>query len=285
MKNVCIVTDSSIQFPKPNFVGRELIHVIPFDVYFDGKIISNDETMRAKQLPKIASDSENPHLVPPDPDRIREVFSQLSSQYEMVFAVFLSREITGFYKNAFQAIESLQGKSHIQLIDSKTTSAGLGLIIQRLLDAILAGDDINQIERRLRKMIPRIYTLICTPSLSYLHYNHFIEKPQSIISEMLGIIPIFTLEEGKLSPIEKVKSQRHALMYFQEFIEEFDEIEHIAYIQSAKPNFKDAKNFNDSVLSVFPATAFSKHLINLPLSVLFGPRSNCLIVLEKSPGL
>lgn len=281
MKNVCIITDSSVQFPKPNFIGREMITIIPLDIYYKGHLLSEEEQVRPNQLPRTASEKDAPHLISPDPEYIRKVLINLSQQAEILYGIFLSKEFTPMFDHACQAANSLKGKIDITIIDSKTTSVGLGLLIQKLVERILSGEYSDHTDRYIRNMISRLYTLVCTPSLSYLHHNGFIERTQSILSEMLGIIPIFTLEDGFLSPIEKVKSIRHALSYFHEFIEEFEEIEHIAYIQSAKPNFKEGKIFHDNIMSTHVDVTFTKHLINLPLSMLFGPRSNFLFILEN----
>jgi DegV family protein with EDD domain len=280
MRNACIVTDGSVQLPKPNFIGRNLINILPFEIHYNGRIFSERDPLRAQQLPKIASELHKPHLISPDQDRLWQLFTNLSAQYETIYAIFISKELAGVYQNACEAAESLKGKVQISVIDSKTTSVGLGILIQNLVNLIISGEDQAKIERKLRSLISHTYTLICVPSLSYLHFNGFIEETQSIISQMLGMIPIFTLEDGALSPIEKVKNHRHAISYFQEFVEEFEKIDHIAFVQSAKPNFKDAKTFHDSITAEFPSVIFTKHLINLPLAILFGPKSNSLFVLE-----
>jgi len=281
MNSVCVVTDSSAQFPKPNFNGQHLINIVPLEIYINNSKILQYSEYKASQLPKLANEKINPRLTSPSVETLHNVFWNLSKTYETIFGIFLSGDLNDCYKNALEAAEAIRGKTDIQIIDSKTTSVGLGVLVQRLVEAVLRGDNATQIDRKIRSMIPHTYTLFCTPSLSYLQYNGFIDYSQSTISEMLGILPIFTLEDGRITPIEKVRSRRHALNYFQEFLEEFVSIYHIAFIQSAKPNFKDAKVFHENIQTTFPDTSFTKHIINLPLSILFGPRSNGLIVCEK----
>ena len=280
MNSVCVITDSTAQFPKPNFNGQQLVNVIPLEININNTKVLQYSDYKASHLPKTANLKENPELLAPSVERLRKVFINLSQSYETIFGIFLSGDLNDCFQNALEAAEAVRGKTDIQIIDSKTTSVGLGILVQRLVEAVLRGDNATQIDRQIRSMIPHTYTLFCTPSLSYLHHNGFIDYSQTMISEMLGILPIFTLEDGRITPIEKVRSRRHALNYFQEFLEEFVSIYHIAFIQSAKPNFKDAKIFHENAKTSFPDTGFTKHIINLPLSILFGPRSNGLIVCE-----
>ena len=280
VKDACIVTDASAQFPKPIFPGSNLLTIVPFKYGCDEKTVRDPDAVKVNELPEIVPENLYPLLSPPDVITLRNIFIQLSQQYRTIFAIFLSNQVCGVYSNALEAAETLKGKIDIQVIDSMTTSVGLGLLIQKVIESILAGNDADEIHMKIRNMIPRLYTLICTPSLSYLHRNRFLEKTQSIISEMLGIIPIYTFEEGRLTPIEKVNSMHQAYSFYQEFLEEFENIEHIAFIQSIKPNFNDIKTFSDFIFTTFPDAAFSKNLINVPMSLLFGPQSNSLIILE-----
>ncbi len=281
MRQACLVTDNSAQFSKPNFPGQNLIHIVPLDLQMNGQRINPEDDVKANLLPKIVTGKNKPQVSSPSADYFYKKFQALSFHFDPIIAIFLSSGLNKCYQNAVEAAETIKGKADILIIDSKTTSVGLGLLIMSALEAIRDGHSLLQIDRKIRNLLPHLYTLFCIPSLSYLQYNGFLDETQAVISEMLGVLPIFSLEDGQLTPIEKVKSVRHSLGYYQEFLEEFDQLDHVAYVQSAKTNFKDAKIFQDNVQTIFPELTFSKHIINLPLSILLGPRSSSLIALEK----
>jgi hypothetical protein len=71
------------------------------------------------------------------------------------------------------------------------------------------------------------------------------------------------------------------LVYYQEFIEEFEQLQHIALLQNIPPSPQDAQLLRDYVHESFPRTPFTTHPINLPLATLFGPRSSGLFVIES----
>jgi fatty acid-binding protein DegV len=132
-----------------------------------------------------------------------------------------------------------------------------------------------------RSMIPHIFMMFCTPSLSYLHGAGFVDQGQAFISDMLGLLPIFSLEEGKISAIEKVRNTRGLVDFMQEFICEFDELTHIAFLQSTTPLAHEVRAMREHAQTCFPQTPFSEHHLNLPLASLIGPRSVGLVVVEK----
>jgi DegV family protein with EDD domain len=281
MDSICILTDSSAQFPKPTFKGYKQVTILPLEVHLNGSALDNDNNMHADQLPRNANEKLHPTLKSPSIEKIHSLFVNLSQYYDTIIGIFLSSELNRCFQNAHEATLALSGKVEIHLIDSKTTSVGLGLLVQKAAEAVSDGINAVQVERMVRGLVPLTYSLICTQNLSYLYFNGFADQTQSIISEMLGLLPIFALEEGQITTVEKVKSHRHAISYFQEFLDEFTHLQHISFLQSAKPNFKDAKILQESVRNTFPEISFTKHIINLPLAALFGPRSIGLIVVES----
>jgi len=281
MDSICILTDSSAQFPKPTFRGCKQVTILPLEVQLNGSSLSEETNLHADQLPKNANDKLHPRLISPSVEKMHSLFVNLSQYYDTIIGIFLSAELNSCFQNSHEATLALSGKVKIHLIDSKTTSVGLGLLVQKAAEAVYDGMNAMQVERMVRGLVPLTYSLICTQNLSYLYFNGFADQTQSIISEMLGLLPIFALEEGQITTIEKVKSHRHAISYFQEFLDEFNNVQHISFLQSAKPNFKDAKILQESIRNSFPNISFTKHIINLPLAALFGPRSIGLIVVES----
>ena len=69
--------------------------------------------------------------------------------------------------------------------------------------------------------------------MTYLYQSGFIGDAQALVGEMLGLLPIYTLEEGRLTPVEKARNYRQLIDFMQEFIDEFSDLYHIALIQSS----------------------------------------------------
>ena len=280
-RTTCILTDSSAQFPQLSFAGRDLVRVISLDVELGGKLYKEGGDLRPAQLKPVATTEDSPRLIAPTVDEFQEMYISLGRVYDDILVILLSAQLSDAYDNAQQAAGQLQGARPIIVINSQTTSVGLGLLVQTAAEALSEGHSIVEAERIVRAMIPHVYTLICAPSLSYLHYAGFLDHAQATIGEMMGIYPIFTLEEGRLTPMEKVRNYRYALEYFQEFLEEYDDLRHIALLQSIPPNAQEARILRQSAQECFPDTSYTEHAMNLPFSILFGPKTMSLIVVEN----
>ena len=277
MYSVCIVTDNSVQFSNAAFYGQNIIKIISLDTVLHGEIIKSKEI----NLPPFASPEMSPRLLAPTVEEFKQIFSRLSKQYNEIIGIFLSSYLNDCYQNACEAVTSLRGGPKIQIMDSMTTSIGQGLMVQKAAEAIVHLGSLTDIERKVRSLMNRTYFLISTSNLSYLQYSGFIDHAQATVGEMLELLPIFTMEEGKLIPVEKKRTARHISIHFQEFIDEFDQLEHIALVQSPGSDASEARLIKDHVHDHFPGTCFSEHSLNLPLATLFGPSATALTVVES----
>jgi DegV family protein with EDD domain len=281
MGSVCILTDTSAQFPQLAFPGRSLVRVLGLDVSLNGVIFEEGKDLKASNLPLIATPQLNPRLLAPTPDKLHNLLLSLGQSYDEVITILLSSQLSKVYDCVERAANEVKGRVRVQMIDSQTTSVGLGILVQTAAEAAAAGVSGAEIERMVRSLIPHMYMVVCTPGLSYLSYAGYIDRAQATLGEMLNLLPIFAMEEGHLTPLEKVRNHRNMLDFFQEFLDEFDSIQHIAMLQSVQPNQQDSRLLREHAEDFFEQTPFSEHTINLPLATLLGPRTQGLIVVEN----
>ncbi len=284
MGPICILTDSSAQFPQLGFSGRNDVRVISYGVEVNGRLYEEGRDLHTGDLPPTASETLHPRLVVPPPETIEELYLSLSAYYRDILVLLTSASMCPAFENARRAAEAVRGRVNVSVIDSQTTSVGLGLLVQSAAEAIAVGTPAPEVEQMIRSLIPHIYMMVCAPGLSYMHYAGFVDAAQAFAGEMLGLMPIFTLEEGQLSAVEKVRNTRSLVDFMQEFICEFDELQHIAFIQSVPALAHEAKAMREHAQACFPQVPFSEHTINLPLATLIGPRSIGLVAVEKLEG-
>jgi DegV family protein with EDD domain len=280
MNSTCILTDAAAQFSQPGFSGREFVRVLPLEVHMGGKIYSDSDPLRSTELPYSTLGAQAPKLLAPDLEKSIHLLQNLATQFREIIIITTSSELHATYAMMEKAAYAVRGQANITLIDSQTTSVGLGLLVQYTAEIIAKGIAKAELERRIRKAASQVYTLFSLAGLSYLSQAGFIDDAQATVGEMLGLVPIFSLEEGKLSPIDKARNQRAILEFFQEFLCEFDDLQHIAFIQGAPPFNHETHLLREHAQLHFPRTPFSEHTINLPTASILGPRTLGLILFE-----
>jgi DegV family protein with EDD domain len=280
MTSFCIVTDSTAQIPQTSLWGKGNIKVVQIPLSYKG-IDYEDEKQVEQLLPYTANNDLKPHLLAPSPEKFRKIFNELGKEFDQIYGIFLSSQLNPCCGNAQEAALSLKGRINVQVIDSQTTSAGLGYLVQWAAEAGGRGVSINEIDRHIRSILPSIYTILCTPGLSYLFYNGFIDQAQAYVGEMLGFFPIFTMEEGRLVPLEKVKTQRHATNFLLEFLDEFENLYYIVALQNTSSTLLETRGLREHSHDRYPKTPFCELPINTPTSMMLGPGSFGLIVIEN----
>jgi len=282
MDSICIVTDNSAQFANTSFRGQSIVKIIHLRSCLHNELHEGKEKHILATMPEFVSGDLDPRLLAPSVEEFRQLFSRLGNQYNEIIGIFLSAHLSDCYENARKANMILRGGPKIQIIDSQTASIGLGNMVQQAAETVFNNGRLTDVERGFRSLSHRTYVLFCTPNLSYLCNNGFVDHAQATAGEMTGIYPLFSLEEGKLVPVEKKRNPRHVIVHFQEFIDEFDTFDHIALVQSVNSKGNEARLIRDHVHDNFPKTTFTEHSLNLPLATLFGPGASALIIIEKN---
>jgi DegV family protein with EDD domain len=279
---VCILTDSTAQFPAPLFPGNELVNVIPLHVELNGNLYTDAKDIRTANLPPSARQPHSPKAFPPSVEEFTEVYSNLGLRYSEIVTILVSSYLNPVVSYAKEAASSTEGPARIHIIDSQTTAVGLGLLVQAAARAAQSGSDGVEITRLVRGMVSKIYTVFCVQSLSYLYKSGHLDPAQAIVGEMLHVMPFLILENGRLVPIQKVRSPRHLVDILHEFIMEFNDLRHIAIIQGVPPFEQEAKNLRDRVNGENTSPSFSEHTLGAALATILGPRSLGVVVWEKA---
>ena len=284
MRSACILTDNSAQFPIPTFPGRGLVRIVAHDIRLNGQVHPAGKDLKLSQFPHSTGPGSNPRLIAPSVSEFQEILGNLSQDFDDILVILMSSYLSEAVKNAMAAAKETQGRSVITVIDSETISVGLGILVQMAANLLDEGRPMAEVERSIRHRIPHIYTLLCTPGLTYLSNAGFIEPSQAAVGEFLGLLPIFSLEEGKLSPLEKMRNYHAVLVFFQEFIDEFDELDYIALLQNGSFSNPDLRQLRQHAEDSYSSAHYIEHLLNLPLVTLFGPKCVGLFAIESLSG-
>jgi fatty acid-binding protein DegV len=98
---------------------------------------------------------------------------------------------------------------------------------------------------------------------------------------MLGIIPFLTMEEGKLIPMEKVRSRPRALEKLVEFVGEFSDLEHLAILQSTLEMTDESMLVAERLRAMHPDTQVSISSYGPSVATYIGLNSLGVVALER----
>lgn len=278
---VRIVTDSTAHLD-PGLVAELGICVVPFHVRIDGQdyldgIDLDDESFREL----VYGRGLIPETRPPTPDEFARVYEDLNRETAEVVTVLLSATLSETYQNAKRASEMFLGRCQIEVIDSKSVSVGLGILVEAAARASAAGKPLDEIVRIVRGLVPQIYVVFFSDSLSYLERGGRIGRAQSLLGTILGIKPFLTLEEGEIEPIEKVRSREQALDKLIDFVIEFDAVKQLAIVKGDPEPTEETDLIVERLRAEFPEVKIPILSYGPVLASHIGPDTMGMIVYES----
>lgn len=284
MAQIGILTDSTALFPTLNYPGQELVNVISFNIQYGEEIIRDTRDPRVCQRLSTGENGSLPQVISPSVDDFVRAYNELGRRYHSVLVILTSQLLCKAVQNAIQAAEIVKGPFSFHVIDSQTTGAGLGLLVQAAARAALGETDGLHLSRLVRGWLPHLYMACCLPGLRSLVNTGQVDTAQAIVGEMLGMIPFYILEGGRLVPTQKARNGRQMVELLHEFASEFDHVLHIALIQGLPSTEPDLRSLRERISQNFPGVPTSEHTLGASLLTLFGARCLGVVVMEAGNG-
>lgn len=279
MPSVCILTDSTAQFPTTNYEGSELVSVVAFQIQIGDTWVR--DTRDPRLTLRLISESGNlPRLCPPSVEEFASSFTELSTICQSILVILTSEKLCPALENARQAAELAKGATSIHLIDSQTTGPGLGMLVMSAARMAKSNMPTAELNRKVRGLIPHIYSAYCLQSLRTLATAGQLDPAQAIAGEMLGIIPFYVMESGRLVPVQKARNNRQMVDLLHEFASEFDHLQQIAVIQGIPPYEQEMRNLRDRLEIGFPEIPVNEYVLSASLLSLLGARSIGVVAME-----
>lgn len=277
---VRIVTDSTAQLD-PDLAQQLGVTVVPLEISFgtqkfsEGVDIGGDEFFS-----RVAHSAVMPTATAPPTDAFRQVYAALSRSTDQILSLHVSSKLNATCASARSAADHFLGRCEIMVIDSWTISLGLSILVQAAARAAMQGENLDEVVRLVRGMIPHVYAVFFTNTLEYLERDGRLTKSQVFLGKMLNIRPFLVIEEGEIIPMEKVRTRDKVIDKLVEFVSEFSRVERVAVMQSPSRAGKDARILFDRLRSNFPGYTFGCVTYGPTLETHIGPCSLGLIVYE-----
>jgi DegV family protein with EDD domain len=211
MPKVAVVTDSTAGLPADLGEERRIL-VVPLQVvigarsYADGvdPEVSPDEVARALKEYRPVSTSR------PSPATLLESYERAASEgAEEIVSVHVSGELSGTVESALLAAR--QAPVPVHVVDSRQVGAGTGYAALTAADVVAAGGTGVAAAAAARRRADAVVSLFFVDTLEYLRRGGRVGAAAALLGSALAVKPILHLEDGRISPLEKVRTTARAL--------------------------------------------------------------------------
>ena len=205
-----IITDSTCETSR-EVLQHPALTVIPLTVVFGHEALRDGIDITRDQFwARLPSSSPLPTTSQAAPSDFDGLFDQFTAAGDEVIAVLISGKLSGTVNSALIAYESKPGWP-VEIVDSKSTSVGLGLMVQEAVAMVDRGATRAEIVQRMLELRDRMHVVFVLETLEYLQRGGRIGKAQAFVGTLLQFKPLLGIVDGEVVPLARVRSRAKAL--------------------------------------------------------------------------
>jgi DegV family protein with EDD domain len=211
---VAVVTDSTA-YLDPSACGERGITVVPLQVvisgrpYAEGVEVGPDDVADALRRWAPVTTSR------PNPSALLDAYEAAARAGAAgVVSLHLSADVSGTVEAA--QLAAREASVPVEVVDSRSMGMGLGFAVLTASDAAAQGAPLEEVAAAARARAERTTALFYVDTLEYLRRGGRIGAAQAFLGTALAVKPLLHLAQGRIEPLEKVRTASRALARLQE---------------------------------------------------------------------
>lgn len=213
---VRIVTDSNADLTAEMAKQMGINDIVSTYVVFGEKSFKSTEMTPAEFHAKLKSDPNFPKTSQPSVGDFVHVYEQYKD--DEIVAILISKDLSGTYASAESAALTTGGHPAVTLVDTRMVSAGEAVLVMEGAKLAQGGAKPAEIKAHVESLIPRARMHFMVETLENLKRGGRIGGAQALIGGVLQMKPILTIKEGKVEPMERVRTSGKAIARLKEIV-------------------------------------------------------------------
>jgi len=210
MPNIAIVTDSTCDLPRA-IVDDLGITVAPLYVRFgDEQYRDGVDIDHAKFFEMLQTRPEFPRTSQPTAGDFEEIYTRLAKTHDAIVSLHISQKLSGTYASAITAKRNLEQNkttARIEVVDTCSVSATLGLVAMTAAETARDGGDVDAVLKAARSAMARMEFYGLGDTVKYLVKGGRIGKARGFLGLALNIKPLVKLEDGAAGAVARSRSR------------------------------------------------------------------------------
>lgn len=212
MAKIGFLVDSLARIPD-ELMAQYHMHVIPLRVVFGQESLREQIDISDEEfLTRLKAARTLPTTSQASPGEFVEVYKEMAKEFDSIIAPLLSSTLSGTVSAATQAARMVEEEGiKVTVVDSRSAFMGSGMLALAGARAAAAGATHEECVALIESLIPKIRVMLVVDTLDYLAKGGRIGGASAFLGNMLQVKPILAFREGKIEPIERVRTKRKAL--------------------------------------------------------------------------
>lgn len=232
---VRIVVDSTADIPATR--ARELgITSVPLNIHFGDESFQDGVTLDAATFyRRLATSTQQPTTSTPSPALFDQTFrSLITDGASGILALHVGSDLSGSYSVSSLAAAEVTAATGvpIQVIDSRTVSAGFGLPAEMVAREAREGASLTQLAAHAQSLFARVHLLAVLDTLEYLRRGGRIGGAQALFGTLLSMKPLIEVRDAKVLPVDRVRTRSKAQERIGQMVAALGPLEAVAIAES-----------------------------------------------------
>lgn len=192
-----ILTDSIADLPD-ELIEKYQIHVIPLNLIIEDSPYLDKLTIKPDKFYSMIDNlKEYPTSSQPTIKSVENIFSFLTSHYESIITITVSKEMSGTFNAVQKASEKFieEGKK-ITVINSKLNSGAEGLLVLEAAKLLESGKNYEQVVDIIEETIKKSKIYVSVNTFKYMVKGGRVSATKGFIGKILNLKPIISIDEN-----------------------------------------------------------------------------------------
>ena len=247
---VRIVTDSACDLPAAT-IDRYHLSVVPLTIRFgDHEFTDRKDLTTAEFWARCAASPELPATAAPAPGLYESEYRRLAAEGATgIVVVSLSSALSATMQSAVLAARAVTDVVRVEVVDSRSVSLGLGMMVLAAAEAAEAGQSVDGIVARVNDLAGRTHVWGILDTLENLKKGGRIGGAKAFLASALAIKPIIQCRDGVVAEGGKQRTRAKALAFLVDKVRTSPGIERLAVVHA---DCSDVDMFVDMVKPYAP---------------------------------
>lgn len=232
------------------------VQILPLTVCFGKETFRDGIDLTPDQFyAKLAQSQTLPTTSQINPDRFLTVFQEVLDRGDDVVGIFLSADLSGTYQSARIARDMLDQPERVHLVDSRTVTFPLALLVEEAVRLRDAGASAAEIAAQAKGLAGRIRLLAVVDTLKYLKMGGRISAATAMVGGVLGVTPLVGILDGKVEAIGKCRGRKAAFKWMKDRLAQ----EPIDFVRCIGFGHSNCPQAMEQIMACFAGEAASAH--------------------------
>ncbi len=208
---IALVTDSTCDLSQ-DILDNYQINMLPLNVNFGENNYLDKITIQPEQFYTLLKENKDyPKSSQVNEKSFINLYSHLASHYDSIIAIHLSEKLSGTFNSSKKAAREISKEFNkpISVINSKSISGAMGLVLLRTAQAIEAGYSHDQVVNMAEKWSNHTRLFVSVRTIKYLVRSGRVSAVRGFIARLLNINPIVSIDDtGKAIVFDKTFNQK-----------------------------------------------------------------------------